>query len=423
MIDRIEIIAIGGNGGSGCVSFRREKFVPRGGPDGGDGGDGGKVILIADRSVRTLKELGRKRIYRAGRGKHGEGSDRHGRRGSDLVIRIPVGTEVMWWTEEGSWERLADLVEKGQQLITAEGGRGGWGNARFSSSTHRAPRIAQRGQAGRERRVRLDLKLLADVGLVGMPNAGKSTLLRAMSEARPKVAAYPFTTIEPVLGVVNCGWERFVVADMPGLIEGAHSGVGLGLDFLRHIERTKLILHLVDGAAKDPLRDLILINEELRQYGMGLEDRRQLVVVSKIDQREVKGRRKALERQFTEANIELTFLSGATGEGVEMVTLRLAELLRQSETASTVSEEVAPVVLRPHIPHRGVWVTLEDGGFRVESERAVVFAEMMPIEQEEARAELWRRFDRWGVNAAIRRSGAEPGDLIRLGQVELEWLA
>ncbi len=378
------------------------------------------MILVADGSMRTLREIGRRRIYRAESGRRGEGNDRYGRRGPDMVIRIPIGTEVVWWTEEGVWERLADLVEKGQTLVAAEGGRGGWGNARFATSIHRAPRIAQKGQAGRERKVRLDLKLLADVGLVGMPNAGKSTLLRAMSEARPKVAAYPFTTLEPVLGVVDCGYERFVVADMPGLIEGAHSGVGLGLDFLRHIERTKLILHLVDGGAQEPLRDLALVNEELRQYGTGLADRPQLVVVSKIDQPEVQARRQELRRQFAEIDVDLMFLSGLTGEGVEVVTQRLAEMLSQGEAAP---EEVEPVVLRPLALRRGIRVQQENSGFRVEGERVVTFAEMMPVELEEGRAELWRRLGRWGVNSALRRAGAKPGDRVRLGRVELEWMA
>jgi GTP-binding protein len=387
MIDRVEMTVVGGDGGSGCVSFRREKYVPRGGPDGGDGGDGGRVMLVADGAVRTLREIGRRR---------------------------------MWKAEDGSWERLADLVEKGQTLAVAGGGRGGWGNDRFATATHRAPRIAQKGQAGQQRRLRLDLKLLADVGLVGMPNAGKSTLLRAMSEARPRVAAYPFTTLEPVLGVVDCGYERFVVADMPGLIEGAHTGVGLGLDFLRHIERTKLILHLVDGGVDEPLRDMDLVNEELRQYGSGLADRQQLVAVSKIDVPEVRARREELSQLFAERGVDLLFLSGATGEGVELVTQQLAEALLEGEA---VPEAVMPAVIRPLPLRRGVRVRQENGGFRVEGERVVVFAEMMPVGQEEGRAELWRRLGRWGVNAALRRAGAKPGDRVRLGQVELEWMA
>ncbi|HET8944683.1 MAG TPA: GTPase ObgE, partial [Dehalococcoidia bacterium] len=298
MIDRVEIVVEGGAGGNGIVSFRREKFVPRGGPDGGDGGDGGNVILLADRSVRTLKELGRRRIYRAERGVHGQGADKHGRRGESLLIRVPVGTQVSAVRADGSLEMVADLVVAGQQVAVARGGLGGWGNARFKSSTNQAPRIAQRGQPGEEARLRLDLKLLADVGIVGLPNAGKSTLLSVISAARPKIADYPFTTLEPALGVVESGWERFVVADIPGLIEGAHEGVGLGLEFLRHIERTRLVVHLVDGSSPDPVRDYETVNAELREYGQELADREQVLVVNKIDIPEVSARMGELTKAF-----------------------------------------------------------------------------------------------------------------------------
>ncbi len=400
------------------MSFRREKFVPRGGPDGGDGGDGGDVVIATDPSMRNLKELGRRRIYRAERGVHGRGAKKHGRRGEPLVIRVPVGTLVSTMDDDGEVHALADLVAPGQSVIAARGGRGGWGNTRFATSTNRAPRIAQRGGQGQEVRLRMDLKLLADVGIVGLPNAGKSTLLRSMSAARPKVADYPFTTLEPALGVVEVGWDRFVVADIPGLIEGAHEGAGLGLDFLRHIERTRLLVHLVDGSSDDPRRDLDVISEELGSYGHGLADREQIVVVNKIDMPEVRERRDELRELLTGRNIEPLFISAASGEGVDELVSRMEGSLREREVPAAATEELVTVRPRTESVLR---VVQEDGAYRVEGERVVAFAEMMPLNEEEARAELWRRFGRWGVTSALRRAGARSGDKLRLGSVEVEW--
>ena len=419
MIDRVEIAVSGGDGGNGIVSFRREKFVPRGGPNGGDGGNGGDVIVEADQSIRTLQDIGRKRIYKAGRGQHGQGSNKHGRNGETLVLRVPVGTQITELKEGGSEELLADLDRPGLRLAAAKGGVGGWGNTRFASSTHRAPRIAQTGQKGEVRKVRLDLKLLADVGLVGLPNAGKSTLLAQISAARPKIGAYPFTTLEPNLGVVDLGWERFVFADIPGLIEGAHEGAGLGLDFLRHIERTSVIVHLVDGQAEDPWADTQTINEELREYGRGLEGRPQIIAVNKTDIPEVAERQGELAQAFGRHGLEPHFISAASGEGVQELMGEAARLLKESreaETGETKPEDLP--VLRPR--ERGVRVTPESGAYRVEGDREVAFAEMMPVGTDEGRAEVWRRFQRWGVVTALKRAGAKTGDRVRLGEVELE---
>jgi len=419
MIDRVDITAKGGDGGGGAMSFRREKYVPRGGPDGGDGGDGGSVALVADRSVRTLQEIGRRRVYRADKGQKGQGSGKHGRRGEALRLRVPMGTEVWRAGTAGELEKVRDLLDDGETMVVARGGIGGWGNTRFATSVNQAPRIAQRGQDGEEVRLRLELKLLADVGLVGLPNAGKSTLLRAMSAARPKVAAYPFTTLEPVLGVAQSGWERFVVADIPGLIEGAHEGAGLGLDFLRHIERTTLLVHLVDGSSEDPLRDMGTVNQELRQYGHGLTDRRQILVVTKVDLPEVAARRSELQQAL---GGEPLFISAVTGEAVAELITRLAQALAL-EAAQRTAAPGPPVVVRPPELAGGIRVHREDGAFRVEGEKVVAFAEMMPVEKDEGRAELWRRFGRWGVATALRRAGAQPGDRVRLGRVELEFQA
>lgn len=394
--------------------------MPRGGPNGGDGGDGGDVIIVADRSVRTLKELGRRRIYRADRGAHGQGSDKAGRGGPDLVLKVPVGTQVTRINADGSEELVADLTEEGASIVAARGGMGGWGNARFATSVHRAPRIAQSGQQGEDVAVRLDLKLLADVGLAGLPNAGKSTLLTAMSAARPRIGAYPFTTLEPNLGVVDVGWQRFVVADIPGLIEGAHEGHGLGLDFLRHVERTRLLVHLLDGGRDDPLADMQTINQELRRYAEELAQRPHIIVINKIDIEPVATRRDEITAKFEDHDLQPLFISAASGEGVEELVILLAHRLQEIDAAERPADGPVPVV-RPAAGRPGsIVVHRENGVFRIEGDRAIAFAEMMPTELQEGRDELWRRFEKWGVTGALKRAGAKRGDLVRLGRVELE---
>ncbi|MCH8919250.1 MAG: GTPase ObgE [Chloroflexi bacterium] len=415
MIDQVRIRVVGGSGGKGCVSFRREKFVPRGGPDGGDGGNGGSVIIVADGSVRTLREMGRKRVYKANPGRPGQGSDKHGRRGEDILVRVPEGTEVRDVDED---RLLGDLDEVGKTLVVARGGLGGRGNKWFARAVYRAPRIAQRGQDGEEREIQLDLKLLADVGVVGLPNAGKSTLLQAISAARPKVADYPFTTLEPALGVVDVGYERFVVADIPGLIEGAHEGAGLGLDFLRHVERTKVLVHMVDGSSPEPLADVDAVNRELSQYSEALANRPQLVVVNKIDLPDVEERIPELKVVFDGRGITPLFLSAAERQGTDELMRRLVERLAVKEEERP-PEEIA--IIRPQPLGRRYNVRREGRGFRVEGERVVTFAEMMPMGVEEGRQELWWRLGRWGVSGALRRAGARPGDRVRLGDLELEW--
>jgi GTP-binding protein len=419
MMDHIEISVVAGDGGSGAVSFRREKFVPRGGPDGGNGGDGGSVVLQADPSLSTLWKLGRRRHWRAERGQHGRGSNMHGRRGKDLVIRVPVGTEVRRRGDNGGVSLIGDLGEAGQTLVVARGGLGGSGNARFATSTNQAPRIAQRGQKGEEAKLVLDLKLLSDVGILGVPNAGKSTLLARISAAHPKIASYPFTTVEPVLGVVELGYRTFVVAEIPGLIEGAHRGVGLGHDFLRHAERARMFVHLLDGARPDPIDDIEVINGELAQFRKDLADRPQIVAVNKIDLPDAARRTGELSELLRARQIEPLFISAATGEGV-------GELLeRVAETLARLMEEVKPVsgpaVVRPRPLSQRFSVSVSDDVYNVSGERVEAFAEMMPLEQEEGRAEFWRRLARWGVVAALRRAGIQPGAKVRLGRAEVEW--
>lgn len=316
-IDEVKIHVKAGDGGRGCVSFRREKFIPRGGPDGGDGGDGGNIVLRVDEGLGTLLDLRYQIHYKAQRGGHGMGKNRHGKNGEDLEIRVPPGV-LVYDGETG--ELLADLTQSDRQLVVARGGMGGRGNARFATSTNRAPRHAQPGTEGEEHWLRLELKLLADVGLLGMPNAGKSTLISALSAARPKIADYPFTTLVPNLGVVRCGdFRTFVMADIPGLIEGASEGHGLGTRFLRHVERTDLFLHLLDLSdlqEGEPLERFALINRELARHNLELTRKPQLVVLTKIDITEVRERLDGVRAAFAAEGISTLAVSAVTGEGL-----------------------------------------------------------------------------------------------------------
>jgi GTP-binding protein len=330
-------------------------------------------------------------------------------------LRVPLGTEVRVVAKELP---CGDLDSRGAPVAGARGGRAGQGNAWFARAQYQAPRIAQRGERGEVTEVELDLKLLADVGIVGLPNAGKSTLLRAMSAARPRVAAYPFTTREAVVGVVDVGFGRFVVADIPGLIEDAHTGAGLGLEFLRHVERTRVLIHLLDGTRTDPLSDMDIVNHELAEYSAALGDRRQLLVVNKADLADVKGRVKELEKAFLRRGLEIQFVSAAERWGIDELARRLLEVL-SSERHEVMRD--SPPVVRPKPLGRRFQVQREQEAFRVEGERVVRFAEMMPVEMEEGRQELWWRLGRWGVSSALRRAGARAGDAVRLGRVELEW--
>jgi GTP-binding protein len=316
-IDRTKIQVRGGHGGNGVTAFRREKFVPRGGPSGGDGGRGGDVWMVADQSVNTLLHLRYNPLHVAGRGLHGEGSNRSGKEGGDAVVRVPVGTQVF---DPNTNELLFDFAEDGQRWLAARGGRGGFGNAHFATSTNRAPRYHQEGSDGDEFELQLELKLLADVGLLGFPNAGKSTFISTVSAARPKIADYPFTTLEPNLGVVDLGdFRTFVIADIPGLIEGAHEGHGLGDRFLRHVERTSLLLHLVDVSSvsgRDPVSDYEVINRELAAYDAQLAARDQIVVATKIDALDEPERLAGLKARAQQDARQFFAISSVTGEGV-----------------------------------------------------------------------------------------------------------
>ncbi len=317
-IDEAKIYIKAGDGGRGCVSFRREKYVPRGGPNGGDGGNGGDIIMVARRNMSSLLDHRYQQHYRAKRGEHGRGKDQHGKNSEHLLIPVPMGTIVKDFETE---EFLGDLTENNQELIVAKAGRGGKGNARFVSSTNQAPKEAEPGGEGEEKTLKLELKLLADVGLLGFPNAGKSTLISTISAARPKIADYPFTTLVPNLGVVSYGdGATFVLADIPGLIEGAHEGAGLGIQFLRHIERTKILIHLLDLSPitnRDPIEDYETMNRELKAYSEELSKKPQILALNKIDITEVREDLEKIEKHFSKSGIKTFPISSATGEGTK----------------------------------------------------------------------------------------------------------
>jgi GTP-binding protein len=344
-LDRVEIGIAGGSGGNGVVSFRHEKFVPLGGPDGGDGGDGGNVYIVADRSVTTLNYFRHKRRFKAASGKSGGKQKKHGAKGDDLIIKVPLGT-VVFLKENELEVLLADLSQQGQKALAAKGGKGGLGNVHFATSTNQAPRKATKGKPGEEHPVILDLKLIADAGIIGYPNVGKSTLLAAVSKARPKIADYPFTTREPALGVVEVGMKTFVLAEIPGLVDGAHMGRGLGHEFLRHAERTKVLLHVLDGRSQSIIEDMNNLNSELALYKSEMAQKPQLVVVNKIDLPEVKARLTEIGRLFGSVGVKPFFVSAITGQGVSELMSETAKILDDIQEKYAGSE--APMaVFRP----------------------------------------------------------------------------
>ena len=354
-MDIAEIVVRGGNGGNGVVSFRHEKFVPLGGPDGGDGGHGGNIYIAADGSVTTLDYFRRKRHLKAASGKSGGKQKRYGAKGDDLVIKVPLGTMV-FLNEAEENVLLADLSQQGQKVLVAKGGKGGLGNVHFATSRNQAPRIATKGEPGKEHRLILDLKLIADVGIIGYPNVGKSTLLAAVSKARPKIADYPFTTLEPVLGVVEVGMKTFVLAEIPGLVDGAHLGRGLGYEFLRHAERTRILLHLLDGGSPSIIDDMNNLNRELALYKPEMAQKPQLVVVNKVDLPEVQARLSEMRELFSSLGVKGFFISAITKQGVSELISEIVKMLESVQDKGSSSE--APMaVFRPKPKvRRGKWI-------------------------------------------------------------------
>ena len=420
MIDSVEIEVEGGAGGRGAVSFRREKFVPRGGPDGGRGGRGGDVIVVANGQLNTLRRYRRQRRFRAESGTNGGTNQKRGRGGATLLLELPVGT-IVSQVKGANAEQLVDLSEDGQSLVVAWGGRGGQGNMYFRSATNQTPRVAQKGELGERRRLKLELRVLADVGIVGLPNAGKSSLLRYLSAARPRVADYPFTTLEPHLGVVSVGWDEFVMADLPGLIEGAADGAGLGHDFLRHTSRTRLLVHLIDGSQDDPRRAKELVDRELAGFSAELADRPQIVAINKVDLEEVDVLRDEISEMFADLRQPPLFCSAATGEGTEAVVAACASALSELHEPEPARELKVPVV-RPRQDGRRFEVEeISSGAFSVKGASVERFVSMMELDNDEALAETYRWLDRRGVAAALHRAGCQPGDVVRIGRSSIRW--
>lgn len=415
MIDLVQIRSISGSGGNGAVSFRHEKYVARGGPDGGDGGAGGSVIFEGDEGVTTLAHVRHRRVYKSEPGKPGSGNHRHGGNGKSLVIKVPVGTVIKVIDGEQSW----DLDQPGARAVVARGGEGGRGNVRFANSVRQAPNFAEKGMPGEDLNLQLELKLLADAGLVGLPNAGKSTLLRAVSHAMPDVGDFPFTTLEPVLGVVDVGMDSFVMADLPGLIEGAHEGVGLGHQFLRHVERTRVLVHLLDASTDDPVSNYETIRRELALYGESLAEKPEIVVLNKVDLPEARENAVKLRDRFKDR--EVLAISGATSEGVQELVRTLLRVLHETAPAKDAVPEPRELpVLRPHARDR--LEVFQDGGvFVIAGERAEEAALKLGEGGYEAQEELQERLRRMGLERAMKRVGGKPGDRIRIGAVEMDW--
>jgi GTPase len=429
--DHAKIYVKAGDGGDGSIHFRREKFVPYGGPDGGDGGRGGSIYMEADAGLNTLIDFRYRQHFKATSGEAGARQKKHGSKGEDLLLRVPCGTIIR---NAETNELIADLVEDGQRIMVARGGRGGLGNVHFATATRQAPREAQKGEPGEERWLLLELQLIADVGLVGCPNAGKSTLLSVVTAAQPKIADYPFTTLSPNLGVVSVGQpgsgdeSSFVLADIPGLIEGAAQGVGLGHEFLRHVQRTRLLLHILDGASidRDPWQDFITINQELREYDEHLATRPQIIVMNKMDLPETQERWPALKAKAEAAGYPVFAISAVAHQGTDELmqyTAKQLEEIQQEEIERKATQESVHTeepVLRPQ-PEDAFSILKEKGVYIVKGKRVERAVNMTRLESEESMDRLQVTLSRMGVTKALEEAGVKVGDKVRFGKVELYW--
>ena len=427
MIDTVRLNIRAGTGGNGCASFLREKYRPKGGPNGGDGGDGGSAYLVGDSSYNTLLHIKFNSTIYCDSGGHGKGKNKRGGNGKDTAVPVPLGTVVWRLNRDGSRDFLTDIRDDSPYLV-GRGGRGGWGNARFATSTNQQPVLAERGERGDAAVLFLELKLLADVGLLARPNAGKSTLISRCSAAKARVADYPFTTVEPVLGVVRSGRSDFVMMEIPGLLEGAHKGVGLGHQFLRHAERARLYVHLVDGLAEDPADDYRMVREELLHFNPELADKRQMVVVNKLDVTEVRESRAQTAASLTralrtmgESSGEVMFISAATGEGVDAMLTRIASILETLPKEEPLYDDIESD--RTHTSNRRLpeSVTVEGGVFVVESDRLERLSALADTRDQRVLLQLWREMRRTGMAEKLIDEGIEVGDTIRIGKVEVEW--
>ncbi len=423
-LDRVKIWVHAGDGGDGAATFRQEAHVPRGGPDGGDGGRGGSIYLRVDAGQTTLRDFTHRHHYTAGSGGRGTRARCHGSAGDDRVLEVPPGTAVY---DDQTGELLADLVAVGQSALVARGGRGGLGNTHFKSSTHQAPKHAQRGEPGAERWLRLELRLIADIGLVGLPNAGKSTLLAAVTAATPKIADYPFTTLEPNLGVMDVGDEderRPTIADVPGLIEGASSGAGLGHAFLRHVERTRVLVHVIDGSSRDPEWDHEVIRGELEAHDPELLRKPMVVAFNKIDLPAAVAAWPAFRRAREVEGRDVIAISAASGEGLPAFRKRMAAMLPSQAELSGPPEPSGVVVHRIETMDDGFSIDHDaDGAFRVRGRRIERIAVQTNFDVEESAERFQRDLARLGIDDELRRAGIVAGDTVRIGSTELEWEA
>lgn len=422
-IDQVNVYVKAGDGGNGIVAFRREKYVPMGGPAGGDGGNGGDVIFEVDEGLHTLMDFRYNRHFKADRGEHGMNKGKHGKDANPLIVPVPQGTII---TDEDTGERIADLTKHGERAIVATGGRGGRGNIRFASPRNPAPQLSENGEPGIERNITVELKLLADVGLVGFPSVGKSTLLSVVSAARPKIADYHFTTLTPNLGVVETRDHRsFVMADLPGLIEGAHEGIGLGHQFLRHIERTRLIVHVLDMGrveGRDPFDDYVKVNEELKQYNEQLTTLPQIIVANKMDVPEATDHLKQFEKQV-DSNIPIFPISTITKDGIQPLLFKIADRLDEIPVSEAPIEQGEAVVYTYEKQVDPFRITRDSAGIYVVSgeELERVF-KMTDFTQEESVQRFARQLRGMGVDDALRKRGVEDGDTVRIFDFEFEFI-
>lgn len=416
--DKARIHVSAGTGGKGIVAFRREKFMPRGGPAGGNGGRGGHVYMVATTDLNTLVTFHKQIHFLAERGGNGGGSDKTGAMGEDLRIPVPVGTIVR---DGESGEVLADLLRDGQEVLIAKGGRGGRGNAAFKSSRNNAPRVAENGEAGRAGWLELEMKIVADVGIVGVPNAGKSTLLSVISAAKPKIADYPFTTVEPSLGVAEVNHQQIVVTDIPGLLEGAHEGVGLGLDFLRHVERSRVLIHLLNGASPDPLGDFAAINQEMTLFNPKLIHKPQLVVLNKMDLPEAQALWPTVEKAMAEAGRMAMAISAVTGENVAALLYRLQEMLEALPAVDVVTPDEM-VEITPGLDEKAFSIHQLDVDFwEVRGIAIERYALMTNWDYYEAAMRFQRIMKAMGITEALREAGVTDGHTVQIAGVELVW--